>query len=90
MTPWSSEEDAVEAQEDADEEETYLDRARHDHGVSLWALASVFEKLSPGDDTRYRDFHVSINNNWKVVAFDISKWDGVEMHLDQDLFAVRR
>lgn len=76
-----------------DREYEYLDRERHDHGLELWKLASIFEPLRPGEDTRYRDFHLAITNNWKVVIFEIGRWSGKPgegMTNDINLFAVRR
>ena len=69
----------------------YLDRERHDHGLELWNLAGIFEPLRPGEDTRYQDFHLSIVNNWKVIIFDVGRWDvSGAMTIDINMFAVRR
>ena len=38
----------------------YLDVDRHDHGRKLWALANIFEVMKPGKDSRYREFHLAI------------------------------
>ncbi len=72
-------------------EEEYLDRERHDHGLELWSLSNIFEPMRPGEDTRYQDFHLAIVNNWKVVTFDVGRWDRTgTMTVDINLFAVRR
>ncbi len=75
---------------EVDEEYEYLDVKRHDNGIELWTLANIFENMKPGEDTRYRDFHLAITNNWKVVSFEISRWNGLDLSIDIDLFAVRR
>lgn len=74
-------------------EEEYLDRERHDHGLELWTLANIFEPrpLEPGEDTHYRDFHLAIVDQWKVVTLEIGRWSGTgPLAVDIDLFAVRR
>lgn len=80
----------TETPDEAEAEETYLDRERHDHGLELWTLSNIFEEMKPGDDTRYRDFHLAYLDQWKVVTFDITRWNGVDTYLDLDLYAVRR
>jgi hypothetical protein len=80
-----------EPDETEETEDEYLDRERHDHGLSLWRLAGIFEPLRPGEDTRYRDFHLAVTNDWKVVSFEIGRWSVTgNMAVDIDLFAVRR
>jgi len=80
-------------EDEVDEEYEYLDVKRHDDGIELWTLANIFEEMKPGEDTRYRAFHLAITNNWKVVSFEISRWTGQPgegLRIDIDLFAVRQ
>ncbi len=81
-----------ELDDEADEEYEFLDRERHDHGLELWTLANIFEPMKPGEDTRYRDFHLAIVNNWKVVTFEVGRYGlhGDALKIDINLFAVRR
>lgn len=80
---WSSE------PEDLDEE--YLDEAERQHDYALWDLASVFEELNEGEDTRYSDFSQAIYNNWKVISFKTPYWNiGTPDRPGKDIFAVLR
>ncbi len=58
-------------------DEGYLDEAEHAHGMELWSLALIFETpvLSMENDTKYNDVSVTIINNWKVVKFELGRWD---------------
>ena len=77
--------------EEEEEDDGLFDTQLEVHGRELWNLSNIFDVMQVGDDTRYQDFHLTMVNNWKVVAFDIARWSGTPgggMTIDIDLFAV--
>ncbi len=60
--------------------------------VELWSLSLIFESPSKDVDwdTKYSDVSVTIINNWKVVKFELGRWDQKMEYwrMGVDLFAV--
>lgn len=85
---WNS----VEAYEVDVGDEGYLDEAEHSAGMELWTLASIFESPDVGkdQDTKYSDVSVTMINNWKVVKFELGRWDTRMNYwrMGVDMFAV--
>ena len=85
---WNS----VEAYEIDVGDESYMDEAEHQHGMELWSLSLIFESPSRDVDwdTKYSDVSVTIINNWKVVKFELGRWDQKDnfWRMGVDLFAV--
>ncbi len=77
---------------DEDEEYEYLDVERHDRGLELWTLARIFEspELEEDFDTRYSDVSVSLISNWKIVKFELGRYDNKSNYwrAGVDMFAV--
>jgi hypothetical protein len=62
--------------------------------MELWSLALIFETPYQGEhfDTKYSDVSVTVFNNWKVVKFELGRWDSKMEYwrMGIDLFAVIR
>ena len=87
---WGSDEE----DEDDGLGEAYLDDAEAQHGMELWTLALIFESPTLDDDfdTRYSDVSVLIVSNWKVVKFELGRYDAKHNYWRTgiDMFAVVR
>ncbi len=85
---WDGEEDQLEEYDNP----SYLDEAEHEHGMELWSLALIFESPDHDEnwDTKYSDVSVTIVNNWKVIKFELGRWDQKNNYwrAGVDMFAV--
>ncbi len=87
MNRWTSE-------PEEDYEEVYAE-AEHEHMMHLWDIATIFENIGEGEDTKYSDFSQAMYNNWKVVTFDMKVYiaagtGSFVTRNNSDLFAVLR
>lgn len=91
---WGSDEEQEEEELEEYDNPAYLEEAEYAHGMELWSLARIFEspELEEDFDTRYSDVSVELIMNWKVVKFELGRYDAKYQYwrAGVDMFAVVR